>query len=66
MSKIEELEKRVGELEAEVARLKAYRPPQHVIHSHYYYGHPAWVPQPTWAPQYPLITYGAGTQGTAG
>ena len=65
MSKIEGLEKRIAELEAEVARLKAYRQPEYVTRDHYYYGHPAWVPQPAWAPLYPLTTYG-GVVGFAG
>lgn len=59
MSKIEALEKRIAELEAEVLRLKA-TPPQ-VFHNHYHYAQPTWVPQPclpAW-PQYPYITYGA-------
>ena len=60
MSKIEALEKRVAELEAEVARLKAFPQTQHVTHSHYHYGQPAFVPVPSWQP-YPMITYGAGS-----
>ena len=62
MSKIEALEKRVSELEAEVLRLKAM--PASIIHQHYHYGLPApvFIPQPcipAW-PQGPYITYGAG------
>lgn len=59
MNKIEALEKRVAELEAEVMRLKTL--PQSVIHQHYHYGSPAWIPQPcvpAW-PQYPYIAYSA-------
>jgi len=62
MSKIEQLEKRIAELEAEVLRLKAT--PSHVIHSHYHYGSvPSYTtPQPclpAW-PQYPQVTWGGG------
>ena len=56
-----ELEKRVAELEAEVAKLKAAQP-GHVIHSHYHYAQPLYAPQPTWGPCYPQIYYGG--QGT--
>lgn len=54
---LEEAEKRIAELEAEVAKLKAF-PPQ-VIHSHYHYMQPQYVPQPTWGPVYPQIWYGS-------
>lgn len=69
MSKeIEALKKRIEELEAEVAKLKAAGP-SHVIHSHYHYAQPIWAnPIPCYPPQYPSITYGggAGMGGSAG
>lgn len=60
MSEIEELKKRVAELEAEVARLKAQPAQQH----HYHYNWPWNIPQPTTAPvypQYPNIWYISGS-----
>lgn len=60
MTKIEELTKRVAELEAEVARLKAV-PAQ--FHYHYYQTMPVYQPIPPiqpqpWSPLWPTITYG--------
>lgn len=55
MSEIEKLKKRITELESEVARLKAMPPAQHL---HYHYPPvPYYIPQPTWAPQYPQIVW---------
>lgn len=62
MTEIEKLRKRITELEAEVASLKASQQPSHVIHSHYHYSQPVYQ-QPTWHPHYPQIWYGGGTMG---
>ena len=62
MEEIEHLKKRIEDLEAEVAKLKAAQP-AYVIHSHYHYAQPVY--QPPWG--YPQITYGgAGMHATAG
>ncbi len=65
MKEIEQLKKRVEELEAEVAKLKIMQP-AHVIHSHYHYTQPVLFQQMGWVPSYPQVTWGAGGQGTAG
>lgn len=70
MSKIEQLEKRIAELEAEVVKLKAQPLPQQVFHSHYHYvQHQPYIGGPAWTPLWPQITYGgigAGLQGGNG
>jgi hypothetical protein len=58
MSKIEQLEKRIAELEAELAKLKAQPLAQQVIHSHYHYVQPAYVGVPAWTPHWPQVTFG--------
>lgn len=61
---IEELEKKVVELEAEIARLRAGAFYPQTIY-HYHYGAPQYVPQPTWGqpPCYPQIVYCGPTHG---
>ena len=62
--KIQDLEKRIAVLEAEIAKLKAQKPEWHY---HYHYQQPIY--QPTWVspPVYvPTVWMGAGLHGQAG
>ncbi len=59
---IEALKKRIVELEAEIARLRAAPPVQHF---HYHYQPPVYAPQPPFNPLYPQVWCHGGSGLTA-